>query len=692
MAAIRLIKGTDYFCVTRPGRDDWIMRPQTGRSWASHYGISPSGTVWFFSTSCGFLFYDTQRESLVSRLQTPPATDGEGEATRDSFHYFAIPSPDGRYVYLLIQHGAGTKDLQVVSIDEQTLVANYIDLPGGGLLREAVLDLEGHLLMPSQIRTDDRASPGLVRLDPETGEFETSVCDNSPVRGWLHSASPGSRYWLRTDDSRLPMTEASPGFIQTYGQTRVLADHFFGLCHEIWEAFPLRRLHSVTSMWLSTDEMPDEGFYDSQTRKDNRPAKRGHIYRELSQLLAQDNSLNLSTLWRPNDACREVWPDKDFFERQVSRNARKIGFRTEEIAARQPDGEAYWMQRGGFVSCVGVGGTVSPKIMLERFGYSTGSWLPTTERALRVQPLPGRRADMFYLEGTATVSGHAEPATPNIRVVPVSEDNWRENRPDADTRRDAKLAERADKLAKRLSKYVATLTSLAEADCIKAIEEITAQIGPETEQHAYDSQLQAVFKLEGKRLDEKKFFAHVLKNFPGAVPALRRLIDTYCDNLHPSAALYWKPTDGIGAFAHAALCLAKLDPSSIATLRRYAETIDTYHEYFFMEKTLPVMWKHLGASTEMLDLAEWLFFTKLGNCANPSSFWRKSGMQKTAKKLFSPEAYALRLRQRSKEWPFRTKAEVTYGHLLLDRLREELNDELTAWERALFVALSTETE
>ena len=303
-------------------------------------------------------------------------------------------------------------------------------------------------------------------------------------------------------------------------------------------------------------------------------------------------------------------------------------------------------------------------------------------------PTTNRRADMEFLDGFVTVSGHADAEPHIIRAIPEAEDQWRPRAPDAQAELDAKLVKKAAAIARKKRTYKLTLASLSADECVRAISDLADQIGPDLSERVFENRLEAVFVCEGKRLNEQKFFSLVQKDCPSAAVALHSLIDAYCSQARPHTTAYWNPDKGIGAFAHAARCLAVLDPNSSRLLRRYGELIDTYHEYFFFGKTLPVMMKNLGSTVEMLDLAEWAMFEKLGNCSSAGIFWRKTEMAKTARSLFSPEEYAARLLSNPLSGPDQMRKGTRFAHPVLDSLHRELKTDMNAWESGLFQRLS----
>src|SRR6266436_9695768 len=66
-----------------------------------------------------------------------------------------------------------------------------------------------------------------------------------------------------------------------FGMGATPPKQYFSFAIEIWEAFPLRRLHSVAPMWMTPEQVPDNGHFDGERWKQGLPARRGQIYRKI---------------------------------------------------------------------------------------------------------------------------------------------------------------------------------------------------------------------------------------------------------------------------------------------------------------------------------------------------------------------------------------------------------------------------
>jgi hypothetical protein len=682
--AIRKIANSDYHAISVGQQDDWIMRPSMGKQPPWTAGILPDGTAWFFNGPAGFVFYDAARRQLAGRLRTPPATGFDGKDSDSYLNYAVLQNEDGRLVYLLLFHGSPqSTDLHVVDLERREIVRSARGMPSSGLaLCKPVLARDGRILVSAILR-DDGIAAALLRIDPQTGDHEVSTCEGSRAKTLFVNSSPCGRYWLRADDSRIPMVEEEAALLTKLFGIGAQPKQYFSFAVEIWEAFPLRRLHSVAPMWMTPEQLPDNGHIDHEQRQKGLPAKRGELYRKVAKLLDQDSTLAASRINK--DSHPDLWPDPDGFYTNIDSNLRDFALSGRDVIGWQPDSRAFWLRRQDFVSCVGMDGTVSPKIMLQRFGMETGRWLPCARAWHDATPLPDRRLDMRFVEGTVTVDGTPGDPAQRLRIVTQSEDHFRATPPPHQKNdEDAALAKKAEAIAKKYSTYSVDLASMDEADCIAAIDALAGQIGPDINERVFDNRVQAVFRLDGKRLNEKKFFTHVAKHCPGAAPALTRLIEAACEHVRPHTLAWYDPYGDdelpTGLFGYAAWCLARTDKSSNEVLLRYRRLIDTDHEHFYFEKTVPLMLDNAGNAGDRLRLAEGFYFSDLGNAIDHAAFWRMAKMAESASNM-TPQQYAARLQALASETAA-ARSDSELGYYCFDNLERFLTDP-SDWEKAL---------
>ena len=146
------------------------------------------------------------------------------------------------------------------------------------------------------------------------------------------------------------------------------------------------------------------------------------------------------------------------------------------------------------------------------------------------------------------------------------------------------------------------LTSLAESDCIAAIERATQLIVGEPEGEDFARGLFVRFNMPDRILFEDAFYEHVRTKCPGAVPALRALIEKFTE------LWSWEYHSG-GIFA--AYALAYLDESSLPLVQRHFQVIDAEHNAEFGgEKVQTLVTRH-GFTSRMVDFViTWLQLTE----------------------------------------------------------------------------------
>jgi hypothetical protein len=176
------------------------------------------------------------------------------------------------------------------------------------------------------------------------------------------------------------------------------------------------------------------------------------------------------------------------------------------------------------------------------------------------------------------------------------------------------------------------LQSLGEADCILAIERATALIVTCTpdEMHKHygpDGQLWVRFAMGDRCMLEDEFYEHVCNNCPGAVPALRKLIERFTahwDFDFPSG----------GSFAAAAL--AYLDQRSLPLVARHFRVIHAFNDDFNFEVVEKLIEKH-GWSLATIDFVIAWFEQTEHNCHR--EWWIKRRLLEAARALMGPKEF-----------------------------------------------------
>lgn len=392
-----------------------------------------------------------------------------------------------------------------------------------------------------------------------------------------------------------------------------------------------------------------------------------------------------------------LWPDKDKFYGVVDKNLRDFQFRETDFVGWQPDGQAFWIERNGFIACIGVDGTQSPKMLFERFGMRRVTWLPVAASFRKALPQPGRKLLVEYPEGLVVADGRPEPATVEVREIATTADQFQPlPEPDALTERLKTLAEKVRLQEQRASIFKVPLASLEADDCIAAIDALTEMIGPDFMDRAYDNQLKAEFVTGRKRMNEKRFFTHIHDNNIDAAPALTRLLEAVLAHTEHLDGAYYDPYAetydlAIGLFGHAAQCLAKIDPKSTELLMRYGALIDTDHESFFVHDVFPTIVANAPTAMEKLALCEERIARGLGNGADIGPFWRWMKMSEFAQVEFAPADYAAHLVKLARH-SFHPHPDSPYGYYELNSLARHLLEKPSPWETAMCDALRQQVQ
>lgn len=146
------------------------------------------------------------------------------------------------------------------------------------------------------------------------------------------------------------------------------------------------------------------------------------------------------------------------------------------------------------------------------------------------------------------------------------------------------------------------LAGMTEAACIRAIGAVTASVAADLDALILGRRMTLRFKMRGRELSEKEFFAFVAAHCPGAAPALRSLLATYY-------AAYNGPDlwadDEAAALGYAVLSLAKIDPQAHQSLEPYFLRREPSHEELGTEQVLPALADRTGdfADPEALRFA-----------------------------------------------------------------------------------------
>jgi hypothetical protein len=226
-----------------------------------------------------------------------------------------------------------------------------------------------------------------------------------------------------------------------------------------------------------------------------------------------------------------------------------------------------------------------------------------------------------------------------------------------------------------------------EAGCVAAIDALTKEVNKDFPRRAINHEIRIVFASGGGEVDEERFFSEAAKRFPGVAPAIRRLIDRYCDVAEPNDHLFSRGDQGIGIFAWAVRTLGVLDRSALPTLRRYGAFVDVEHEYYFAGTTVPAVIKAHGWTDDVVDFVFWVlawhYYNTLSHYGEVWGAWglRDAVVQREPRAFARHVAADLAEAIRLKDDPGR------YGTGGLDKLAREIPLPHEPWAAAFFEEL-----
>ena len=569
-----------------------------------------------------------------------------------------VASRDGTRLYALAADGHASA-LTVVD------VATGKTTRHGGL--PAVVTI-GPLERPDGQLLLSALGPRLVLLDPNTGVMVESSIPNDPSGQVLFgSGSPDGRWWLRFDGAVLPTHDAAPGFVdRLFG--REPPKRRYGLTFQLWEAFPLRFVRRLVVAWLAVDEMPNASLRGAP--------KRARLWDPIAAVRG----------WRSDDALvaappRSVYPAQvvadDAQWKSIERNLEELS-RWARVEAWAPDYDAFWVGTNGFLSCVGVDGTLSPRLYTERLGLRTGTWLPAAASYQRVEPLESRRARVAFSEGTAIFDAKPGTSPYEPQAIPATRDGWVPRNDDSAAGTEESRKEIAALIAQRRGIRI-PLREWSEDACVAAVDALAGQIDDGLYQRAVHGELRVVFELGAQEIDERRFFTEVQTRFPRVAPAVRRLVERYCAVERPGSPLYSDAGQGHEFLAYAVNTLGLLDASALPILQRYGALVDGEHQYHFASVTVPAVISAHGWSDATLDFAFWVLIRNFDNSLSDyGKVWRDWGMA-DAVAGYEPRAFARRVAT-DLAGTIRTKDDPGYyGTGGFDRLAREVPEPHDAW-------------
>lgn len=676
----------DYYRVAGYADDsDWLMSP--GRHRVRSYGLVAVDHVWLYDDNAELHIF-----SATARRRVATLAIGEKQQFSHSCHISI--SRDEQKLYALVAR----KDdhvLHIVDPKSGKIAASHIGLRG--CRRAAMERPDGKLVLEVGSYYPAAPQQGLMLLDPATGEREESWSADSEDHFGFLSHSPDGRWWLRLDRTALPVFDTEVPFL-----ARLLGrkpERTYGINMQLWEAFPLRFVRRLTVAWVPSKEMPDHAGFSVRDDIADPDAAQREMWDTIASTLARADVGPTEEVPRQAFPAQYVADENDW--RCLKENVQALGGpRTgSSIAGWQPDSQAFWFEYHGFLSCVGVDGAISARLFTERMGQTISAefaelytnrkgWIygPPFAKRGTVVPMNFRKAEVRYAEGTALFDGAPSDEPHRVLQIPKADDQW----VPAGQGESKFVKDRVQALKNEAKKVFVPLAEWSEAGCIAAIDALTAQVDPNFTGRAVDSEIAVVFRMGHEEIGEQQFFSTVRERFPGATPAIGRLIERYVES-NPRHVDVYSPSDdteqSIALLGHAVHALGVLDQNALMTVRRYGMTVDLEHETFFTASTIPAIIAAHGWTEPVTDFVIWVLLRSYNNgLLDYPKVWRMWGLEKAARRQ-TPEAFARRVMQEFANLGGYDDDPGPHGASGMDLLAKELPKPHDEWLRAFFAEL-----
>jgi hypothetical protein len=438
--------------------------------------------------------------------------------------------------------------------------------------------------------------------------------------------SPDGRHAVRKDITRVavgdvPVVGTSPAPRGRFGSRKtapIVTERRYGLCYQVWEVEPRRLVGRVVVAWLAVEDMPDAMSYFRGPDRGLALAQRQAYWDAIAWTLLEHDGGPEDDV--PPPAAYPSWFQAD--DRMVRAAADDLDVLAErwaDLAAWQPDGQAFWVRTNGFFTCVGLDGTASPRLWLERKGLMPNTWVPCAAYSYDLEALPGRRARETFDDGAAILDGTPSPETMHHAMIPVERDGWVPAATSipgpaatagAPVTAGGPVVPPAGVGDHRITIAVPAWTVAGVTEAITAL---TAQMTPDLADRAEDSAIEVRFSVEGRVLAEGEFFDRVGLELPEALPALQRLVAAAADAMGRSTFLFSDSAEGVGLLSRAVRWIGILDTSTLPTVMAYGRVVDAEHEYTFVGETVPGIARVHGWTDETIDFIFWVLIRNFFN-------------------------------------------------------------------------------
>lgn len=533
---------------------------------------------------------------------------------------------------------------------------------------------DGVWIIPLNRRTENSFSKGVICIDPVKGTRQETFIPALNYGDDFSNLSPNGMFALRPDMTILHRAE-----------DRASGRPLFGLTVQLWLTRPLQFVRRLTVGWFTVDEMPNGAFYANDGQKFQQDAAgREALCAEIANTterlaLAPDGAIQQSDFPEPFTSS-----DSEFG--LLMTNWRDFAFRQLQRAHWAPDSGGFWHCIHGFAGFTSLDGGSSARYFLPHYGVQSTSGGPSTRTPSRIEPLPGRRALLWYGNGLAEIE--APPALPSAPLsLPASLGTWAAAVAPSTPTEFFRVAIEANEQARTIR---VPLGGLDASHCMAAILALRDEIARDLHGRIIEDQVNVVFRRDGQEMDEFAFFEHAEKFGSVMAPSLRALMQTLLDTPDLQKRhmyLFSIGEEGKGILHGAAKAFARLDPDPIALTKRYGEIMDPEHEYSFYGGVVPALYANLGWTHDTLEFGIWLLRMNYYNSISHEDFWNKDGFGAAAEKFFpDPKAFATHFLDRYEHYGFEpAETSKNYPIYFIDVLDREITRK-SPWTQALFEA------
>ena len=586
--------------VTDDGRDIWTFEPE--EDWS---GCGAGGAyVWVGSRAGVIRIYHVPTRTRIAEIEIA-STSKEWRSismSRDGHRMFVFePIDDGQ-----------TSTLHLIDVAAGRVVARHAGIPGV-FQNYPVQRPDGRLLL-SRIKRPGTTGITIVTIDPASGERTVDVLGDGPPTDWV-IPSPDGEFLLRSDLTQLPRRTigGTPKTMLGFGRRGVVGGQlYYGLTWQLWRVDPLRFVRRIVIAWLKPEEMRDALRVRHDDPADEAIERKREAWDAIAAAMAAadappEGGPPTRSLYRtPLAADEQSW-------RQLEDTIGLLRDRASVFQSWQADGNAFWVSTNGFLTCVGLDGTTSPRLYLDRLGIDARTAPRCAFGFEQVSPMAGRKAQVRYVGGTAIFDGAASEEI--VRAIPEQVDQW-------------VAAPPPPAPDPRGNVIVIPVAAWTDAAVGAAIDALTAEITPALAARAIDGEIHLWFQMGGTTYTEQSFFDRLPEAFPASAPALRRLVEQLVDATVCSAFLFSNAQEGRGFLSHAVRALGLIDPSALPLVQRYGRVVDREHEHDFAGNTVPALIAAHGWTDAMTEFVFWVLIRNYFNTLHDFSVvWNDWGMR-----------------------------------------------------------------